>query len=131
MTQFTRGPWQTNCSHIYAPDGAIIAQVHNPGSRATDYPLVANRDLMAAAPELYEAAAKHLEWIEKEHRGPQYGELTRDTHPLGEEIWLQWWQEQLDLCADTERLCRAALAKARGETQSQEAPASAQEAAGE
>lgn len=52
---FTPGPWSTNCSHIYAPDGAIIAQVHNPGSKASDYPLVANRDLMAAAPSLYEA----------------------------------------------------------------------------
>jgi hypothetical protein len=50
----TPGPWATNCSHIYAPDGAIIAVVHNPGSKASDYPLVANRDLMAAAPELYE-----------------------------------------------------------------------------
>lgn len=48
----TPGPWAINCSHIYAPDGAIIATVHNPGSKASDYPLVANRDLMAAAPEL-------------------------------------------------------------------------------
>jgi hypothetical protein len=51
--QFTPGPWSANCSHIYAPDGAIIAVVHNPGSKASDYPLVANRDLMAAAPELF------------------------------------------------------------------------------
>ena len=57
---FTPGPWQVNCSHIYTPDGAIIAQVHNPGSKASDYPLVANRDLMAAAPDLYEAAEAAL-----------------------------------------------------------------------
>jgi hypothetical protein len=112
---FTPGPWTTHCSHIYAPDGAILAVVHNPGSKASDYPLVANRDLMAAAPELFEAAAKHLEWIEKEHAGPQYGDLTRDTHPLGEAIWQQWWNEQLELCAATEGLCRAALTKARGQ----------------
>lgn len=59
--QHTPGPWSTNCSHIYAPDGSIIAQVHNPGSKASDYPLVANRDLMAAAPDLL-ALAVSLEW---------------------------------------------------------------------
>lgn len=37
-------PWVANCSHIYAPDGAIIATVSNPGSKESDYPLVANRD---------------------------------------------------------------------------------------
>lgn len=61
VTAFTPGPWLTNCSHIYAPDGAIIATVSNPGSKATDYPLVPNRDLMAAAPELYEALAGMVE----------------------------------------------------------------------
>ena len=71
--------------------------------------------------QLFEAAAAmQLEWFEKERAGPQYGSLTRDTHPLGEQIWCQWWNEQLDLCADTETLCRAALAKARGETPIQE-----------
>jgi hypothetical protein len=50
------GPWGVHGSHIYAPDGAIIAQVHNPGSKEQDYPLVANRNLMAAAPELLDAA---------------------------------------------------------------------------
>lgn len=54
----TPGPWLKNCSHIYAPDGAIIATVNNPGSKASDYPLVPNRDLMAAAPKLYEALAR-------------------------------------------------------------------------
>jgi hypothetical protein len=51
----TKGPWGVHGSHIYAPDGEIIAQVYNPGSGASDYPLVLNRDLMAAAPELAEA----------------------------------------------------------------------------
>lgn len=51
----TPGPWGVNCSHIYAPDGEIIATVRNPGSKASDYPLVANRNLMAAAPALLEA----------------------------------------------------------------------------
>lgn len=53
--KFTPGPWETHGSHIYTPDGAIIAVIHNPGSKASDYPLVANRNLMAAAPDLLEA----------------------------------------------------------------------------
>jgi hypothetical protein len=48
----TPGPWGVHGSHIYAPDGAIIAQVYNPGSKEQDYPLVANRNLMAAAPDM-------------------------------------------------------------------------------
>lgn len=51
----TPGPWGVNCSHIYAPDGEIIATVRNPGSKASDYPLVANRNLMAAAPAMLDA----------------------------------------------------------------------------
>lgn len=51
----TRGPWTSDGSHIYAPDGAIIAVVHNPGSTAADYPLVANGNLIAAGPEMLEA----------------------------------------------------------------------------
>ena len=66
MGRFTHtpGPWSVNCSHIYAPDGAIIAQVHNPGSKESDYPLVANRDVMAAAPDLLRACADWIEWLE-------------------------------------------------------------------
>jgi len=58
------------------------------------------------------AAAKHLEWIEKEGSGPNYYGLTRDTHPEGESIWNRWWNEQLELCAATESLCRQVVAKA-------------------
>jgi hypothetical protein len=49
---YTPGPWMKDGSHIYAHDGEIIAQVRNPGRKASDYPLEANRDLMAAAPDL-------------------------------------------------------------------------------
>lgn len=55
---FTPGPWAVNCSHVYAPDGAIMAQVHG-------LPLVANRNLIAAAPEMYAA----LERVLYEHDG--------------------------------------------------------------
>ncbi len=60
---WTPGPWTNHQSHIYAPDGAIIAQVHNPGSKASDYPLVANRDLMTAAPDLYAALERLVDAV--------------------------------------------------------------------
>ena len=63
---------------------------------------------------LFEAAVKHIEWIEKERRGPDYFGLTRDTHPEGEAVWRRWWDEQISLCDATETLCRAAIAKATG-----------------
>jgi len=50
--KYTPGPWGVHGSHIYALDGAIIAQVYNPGSKEQDYPLVANRNLMAKAPDM-------------------------------------------------------------------------------
>lgn len=61
----TPGPWSVESSHIYAPDGAILAQVHNPGSKEADYPLIANRNLMAAGPLMRDAliAAKREMWM--------------------------------------------------------------------
>ncbi len=57
MSKHTPGPWQANGSHIYTadPERALLAQVINPGSKASDYPLVENARLIAAAPELLEA----------------------------------------------------------------------------
>ncbi len=48
----TPGPWQVHGSHIYTadPERAMLAQVFNPGSKASDFPLVANASLIAAAP---------------------------------------------------------------------------------
>ena len=63
-TKHTPGPWQVHGSHVYTadPERALLAQVFNPGSKASDYPLVANARLIAAAPrmlhELYAAAAQ-------------------------------------------------------------------------
>lgn len=64
--QHTPSPWTANGSHIYAPDGAIIAVVSNPGARESDYPLIANRDLMAAAPDLL-AVAEDAPILSKYH----------------------------------------------------------------
>ena len=58
--KFTKGPWQSNGSHIYGPnpDRYLIAVACNEGSDEKHTPLVANRDLIAAAPEMYEALKK-------------------------------------------------------------------------
>lgn len=61
--------------------------------------------------EALTACRVHLEWIEKERQGPRYPEgITRDNG--GEQIWRAWWEEQLWLCEETERLTRLAVAKA-------------------
>jgi len=56
-TQYTHGPWQVNGSHIYTadPERALLAQVFNPGTKASDYPLSENARLIAAAPDLLQA----------------------------------------------------------------------------
>lgn len=90
----TEGPWAVNCSHIYAPDGAIIAQVHNPGGKESDYPLVANRNVMAAAPDLLKACADWIEWLEPNS---------------------PWREDAFDHEARMLDAMRAAIARARGE----------------
>lgn len=60
----TPGEWSTHGSHIYAPDLAIIATVYNPGSREADYPLIANRDVMAAAPDMLASERENLTVLE-------------------------------------------------------------------
>jgi hypothetical protein len=91
---WTRGPWAVNGSHVYASDGAILATVSNPGSRSTDYPLVANRDLIAAAPDLAAALAECVIQIEYLHE--KFSETGSGNAVLAR--------------------ARAALAKAKGET---------------
>jgi hypothetical protein len=48
-------------------------------------------------------------WFEDERKGPDYGSLTRDTHPDGERIWSQWWDRQQRLCGSSEAAARRAL----------------------
>jgi hypothetical protein len=65
MSKHTPGPWQVHGSHIYTadPERALLAQVFNSGSKASDYPLQANARLIAAAPELLEALKECLPYV--------------------------------------------------------------------
>lgn len=72
QAQYTPGPWLVDGSHIYAPDKQIIAQVHNPGSKEADYPLIANRNLMASAPELVEALQQIVDIGKRDLTNPKY-----------------------------------------------------------
>ena len=72
--------------------------------------------LIAAAPEMLEACRTMLAWFESEKSGPDYGTQGRKTHPDGERIWREWWERQLKLCDDAERLSRAAIAKVEEKT---------------
>jgi hypothetical protein len=67
------GPWGVHGSHIYASDGAIIAQVHNPGSKEKDYSLVANRNLMGAAPDLLAMLKVAQLWLDVDGRFDMQG----------------------------------------------------------
>ena len=58
----TPGPWFYHGSHIYAPDGEIIAQLQNPGSREKHYPIIGNRNLIAAAPDMLAALKAFAAW---------------------------------------------------------------------
>jgi hypothetical protein len=66
VSKHTPGPWQVHCSHIYTadPERALLAQVFNPGSKASDYPLVENARLIAAAPELLAALKAYEAWAD-------------------------------------------------------------------
>ncbi len=66
MSTHTPGPWQVHGSHIYTadPKRALLAQVYNPGNKASDYPLVANAHLMKAAPDLLAACKEFVRKVE-------------------------------------------------------------------
>jgi hypothetical protein len=102
MSKFTPGPWQTNGSHIYGPDPEreLVAQAHGDGEGAWSTiggsRMCANRDLIAAAPDMYEAL-KTLERLFS--------------------LWNLDYEEDSAL-----EVARAALAKAKGKPTQSPAP---------
>ena len=57
---------------------------------------------------LLKATRAFVAWLETEDRGPDYGSLSRDTHPQGEQIWREWWERNQTLCDEALELGRAA-----------------------
>ncbi|MEC5289432.1 MULTISPECIES: hypothetical protein [unclassified Aurantimonas] len=77
--------------------------------------------LEEAAPDMLAALRLHKAWSYSEDKGPDYGGLSRDTHPDGEAIWRRWWEGNLDLCDRAQKATDAAVAKAEGRTAAAEA----------
>lgn len=65
--------------------------------------------------EMGNALRLHQAWSDSERAGPDYGNQTRDTHPDGERIWRDWWNNQLDLCARASTATAAAISNAESQ----------------
>jgi|GEM_PF-5188108 len=68
-------------------------------------------DALEALREARQALGLHVAWARSENSGPDYGQQTRETHPDGERIWLQWWNNNLDLCDGANTETTKALAR--------------------
>lgn len=118
----TPGPWHV-LNNGYCVGGPPSVQLADPigagvamccmAARSPDE-TAANARLIAAAPELLEACRAMVAWDEAEKAGPDYGGLTRDTHPSGEAIWREWWDGQLKLCDKAFVKAKSAIARAEG-----------------
>lgn len=70
IARHTPGPWQANKRHngwdVYAPDKRVVAEIY----RVAEPEICeANARLVAAAPELLEAAKRFIAWIDSGKRG--------------------------------------------------------------
>ena len=124
----TPGPYLVNADGddilIEAPDNVPICDVFNPDRTpeenlanayllAASWETAAERDRLVKVNEKALTACRNIiAWFESEKTGPDYGSLDRKTHPHGEAIWKQWWDNQLALCDQTEHTARAALDEA-------------------
>lgn len=95
-----------NDAGVWVSDEPTIEGVGERYLRATEARLHAD--------ELAAATAAFVDWLESEDTSPDYGGLTRNTHPRGEEIWREWWDSNLEKCDRAKRLGKAALAAAEG-----------------
>ena len=70
-----------------------------------------NDALIAAAPDLLEAVAALVQWLDEEDAGSG----AKNGDPKAQEIRTAWFLRQTELCSRAQILGRVALAKARGE----------------
>lgn len=67
-----------------------------------------------AARQMLAAVRAFVAWLDAEDSMPNYGTQSRDTHPEGERIWREWYDRNLRLCDEAQRLGHAAIAAAEG-----------------
>ena len=111
---YTPGPWDASGLTVYDTCMDGVASCHT----GADARLIAAApdlhrlalDLAAERERLLTALRLHKAWADSERTGPDYGGQSRDTHPDGERIWRQWWDNQLDLCDRAQTATDAALA---------------------
>jgi hypothetical protein len=60
-----------------------------------------------------DACRKLVAWDDGEKAGPDYGTLERDTHPQGEKIWGDWWENQQEICHMSFNAARAFLERSK------------------
>ena len=94
------------------------AQLHQQCTVQDDEQLMFAEDLLAAAAEierlreqvrvLREACATFVEWLRREDVGFVAAGNSRET-PEGEELWREWYHENLRICDLSQTQARAAL----------------------
>lgn len=62
-------------------------------------------------PDAITACRYIVAWLESDDIGPNYGSLTRDTHPEGEKIWREWWERNIALCDKALEMAQAVVSK--------------------
>ena len=104
-TKFTPGPWikskyKKGQYHVFVPDGTRICTIN--WFEQYNEEANANADLIAAAPDLYEAAEMCCKFLEDICGVSEQGGLSGQKNGLEQVLYNN---------------CKAALAKARGENQ--------------
>ena len=113
-TRWTPGRWHFSSTHlgkaydIGAENNSNIGLIYADDNVGEGEGLH-NARLVTAAPALERACRSLIAWFDAENTGPDYGSLTRNTHPDGEAIWSAWWNGQQRLCERAETEARAAL----------------------
>ena len=110
----TPGPWVPNPLMLdqictYGGEPTVVAYAYR------DMPadiVIANANLIAAAPDLLEACQTFAEWLRREEAG--FPAETRFNTTDGEAKWREWFDENFRICDLAQKQARAAIAKATG-----------------
>jgi hypothetical protein len=86
-------------------------QYVEPPLASTDIGMALESEWKAERESALDACRALVAWDDAEKAGPDYGTLTRDTHPNGEAVWRRWWNDQQALCDHAFATARAFLAK--------------------